>query len=107
VFLSGALAGSLLWLILIRAERNSVHCWLLALAIAAIAAAAILTIRVNFPINDQLMTWSPVAPPDNLRQIWSTWEKAHTIRTILWVSAFVLEVSALSLAPLGKISRTR
>jgi uncharacterized membrane protein len=96
--MASALAGGLLWLILIRAQRCQIQFWLLAFALAIIAAAAVVTIRVNFPINDQLLTWNVTAPPDNLRQIWSTWEKAHTIRTILWVSAFVLEVAALALA---------
>jgi hypothetical protein len=72
-FMGGALAGGLLWLILIRAQRSRILFWLL--AVAAIAAAA---------------------PPDDLRQIWSTWEKAHTARTIVWVSAFVFEVAALA-----------
>jgi len=97
-FTVGALAGGLLWLILIRAQRSRIQFWLLAFAVAAITAAAAVTIHVNFPINDQLMTWNATAPPDNLMQIWSTWEKAHTIRTMLWVSAFVLEVAALALA---------
>jgi hypothetical protein len=96
--MTGALGGGLLWLILIRARRSRIQFWLLALAVAAITAAAVVTIRLNFPINDQLMTWRAAAPPDNLRQIWSSWEKAHTARTILWVSAFVFEVAALALA---------
>jgi uncharacterized membrane protein len=99
-FMAGALVGGLLWLTLIRAQRSRIQFWLLAFAVAAIAAAAVVTIRVNFPINDQLMTWSAAAPPDKLRQIWSTWEKAHTVRTILWVCAFVFEVAALGLARL-------
>jgi hypothetical protein len=41
------------------------------------------------------LTWSVAAPPENMREIWNRWEKIHTIRTILWLSAFALEVIAL------------
>lgn len=63
-------------------------------AIATIVAAAAVTLRVNFPINDQLMTWNSSAPPDGLRKIWVAWERARTVRTALWVSAFVFQVVA-------------
>jgi uncharacterized membrane protein len=91
-----SLAGGLGWLFLVRAQWSTPQFWLLASAAVAIAIAAALTVRVNFPINDQLMTWNVAAPPDNIREIWSRWEKAHTVRTILWVGAFALEVAALS-----------
>jgi hypothetical protein len=63
-------------------------------AVVAIVIAAALTVRVNFPINDQVITWSAAAPPDDIREFWSPWEKAHTIRTILWLGPFALEVAA-------------
>ena len=44
---------------------------------------------VNVPINDALMTWQASAPPADLREIWSRWEQAHTIRTIVSVVALV------------------
>jgi uncharacterized membrane protein len=91
-----ALVGGLGWLLLVRAQWSTLPFWLVALAIGAIVIATALTLRVNFPINDQLMTWSAAAPPDNMREIWSRWEKAHTVRTILWLGAFALEVAALS-----------
>ena len=53
--------------------------------------------RVNFPINAELMTWNVAVPPDNLKEIWSPCERVHIVRTVLWVGAFALEVAALSL----------
>ncbi|GAC1667419.1 MAG: hypothetical protein PVS2B2_25680 [Candidatus Acidiferrum sp.] len=91
-----SLVGGLGWLFLVRAQWSTPQFWLLVSAVGAIAIAAALTIRVNFPINDQLMTWSAAAPPDKMREIWSGWEMAHTVRTILWLGAFALEVVALS-----------
>ena len=85
------------WLFLVRASWNGVQFWLVLLAIVAIVIAVVLTVRVNFPINAQLMTWSAAAPPNNWKEIWSPWETIHTIRTVLWMTAFALEVAALSL----------
>lgn len=98
VYLAISVFAAFFWLILIRAQRNRLHFWLLALALIFIASAAYVTIHFNFPINAQLMTWNSSSPPANFKRIWSVWENAYSIRTILWVLAFVLEVTALSLA---------
>ena len=90
-----AIAGALGWLIMVRAQWNSSQFSLVAVATGAMVLAAVLTFRVNIPINNQLMTWSVTAPPENMREIWNRWEKIHTIRTILWLAAFALEVIAL------------
>jgi uncharacterized membrane protein len=90
-----AIVSALGWLIMVRARWNSAEFWLVALAVAAMAFAFALTVTVNFPINHQLMTWSPAAPPDNLRDIWTPWETAHRVRTTLWMAAFALEAIAL------------
>jgi uncharacterized membrane protein len=68
--------------------------------------AFVITRTVNFPINDALMTWSPLAPPANVRELWAPWEHAHTVRAAASVVAFVLQVIALSLsAHIVSISR--
>ena len=94
-----AIAGALGWLIMVRAQWNSSQFSLVAVATGAMVLAAVLTFRVNIPINNQLMTWSVTAPPENMREIWNRWEKIHTIRTILWLSAFALEVIAVGVLP--------
>jgi uncharacterized membrane protein len=98
----GAIAGGLVWLMIVRAPQNRFQLWLVAVATGAMIMATVLTLRVNFPINDQLMTWSVVAPPENIREIWNRWEAVHTIRTTLWLAAFALEVIALSVLPSPK-----
>ena len=92
-----AIAAALGWLLLMRAQWNSSRFWLVAFATGAMVFAAALTRAVNIPINNQLMTWSVASPPDNVGEIWSCWEKAHTVRTILWLGAFAIEVVALGL----------
>jgi uncharacterized membrane protein len=91
-----AIAGGLGWLIMVRAQWNSPQFWLVAVATGTMVLAAALTLGVNIPINNQLMTWSVTAPPENMMEIWNRWERVHTIRTILWIGAFAFEVIALS-----------
>lgn len=90
-----AIASGLAWLIMVRAQWDSPQFWLVAVATVAMFVGAVLTLRVNIPINNQLMTWSVEAPPQNMREIWNRWERVHTIRTILWLGAFAFEVIAL------------
>ena len=92
-----AIAAALGWLLLMRGQWNSSRFWLVAFATGATVFAAALTRAVNIPINNQLMTWSVASPPDNVGEVWSRWEKAHTVRTILWLGAFAIEVVALGL----------
>src|SRR5437879_5556398 len=77
-----SLAGGLGWLLLVRSQWSTLQFWLLASAVVAIVIAASLTVRVNFPINDQLITWIAPAPPDNIRGISSPWDNARTVSTI-------------------------
>ncbi len=95
--LLAAIVAGLAWLLLIRAQRRSPEFWLVMAALAAMIGVAVLTRTINVPINDQLMTWSVEAPPANLREVWSRWEAAHTVRTILWLAAFVFEAVALGM----------
>ena len=93
-----SVVGALAWLIIVRARWDDAQFLLVALAIGAMVLGAVLTLLVNIPINNQLMTWNVDAPPQNMREIWSRWERIHTIRTILWLGAFALEVVALAVS---------
>jgi uncharacterized membrane protein len=92
-----AIAAGLAWLVLARAQWNGVAFWLVALAAAAMVCGFALTLAVNIPINNQLMTWSVTAPPADVREIWSRWERIHTVRTVLWLAAFALEALAVGI----------
>jgi uncharacterized membrane protein len=91
-----AFFSALGWLFFLRADWQSVEFWLVAVALADIVVAFALTVKVNFPINAQLMKWNAASPPANVKELWSPWERVHTIRTALWLSGFVLEVAALT-----------
>ena len=72
---------------------------LAALVLAAVATAS--TLAINVPINAEVLSWSPAAPPGNWEQVRDRWTLAHTIRTGLATAAFVLEAAAL-LAAVGR-----
>ena len=90
-----ALATPILWLVLLRNRRDSAEFKILLAATMAIAIGFAITLVLNVPVNNQLETWNAAAPPPNAREIWSTWEKAHVIRTVFWVVGFFLEIVAL------------
>jgi uncharacterized membrane protein len=94
-----AIVAGLAWLVLLRGQWNSGGFWPVGLATGAMVVGFALTVAVNVPINNQLMTWSVAAPPDNVREVWSRWESIHTVRTILWAGAFALEVIAVTIFP--------
>lgn len=77
-----AIAAPTLWLVTLRARRDSVEFRVLLAATIAIAIGYAITFVFNVPVNNQLETWNVAAPPANAREIWSQWEKAHVIRTI-------------------------
>lgn len=89
-----AILASVVWLVLIRSRAGTPSFVFLALGTVAVIAAVAITRVVNIPINDQLVNWSASAPPPDLVSIWARWEKAHTIRTVLAVLGFALELLA-------------
>ena len=93
-----ALVAPVLWLIVLRADRDTAQFKILLCATIAIAIGYTITFIFNVPVNNQLETWSAAAPPPNAREIWSQWEKAHVARTIFWCLGFFLETLALGYA---------
>jgi uncharacterized membrane protein len=92
-----ALAAPILWLIMLRARRDSPEFKLLVAVTVVIAIGYTITFVFNVPVNNQLETWNAAAPPANAREIWSQWEKAHVVRTIFWMAGFFLETVALTM----------
>lgn len=93
-----AIVAGAAWLVMLRSQWKSAEFWLVAVATAAILCIFLMTLAVNVPINDQLMTWSMESPPANVRELWAPWERVHTIRTVLAIGAFILEAAALGIS---------
>ena len=93
-----AVLSTLIWLFLLRSGVRSSQFLLLALAAVGLVAVFVLTITINVPINNTLMTWTASAPPPDAMEIWKRWEQINTIRAIIAPIAFGLEVLGLILA---------
>jgi uncharacterized membrane protein len=92
-----AVLASVLWVVLVRSHWRQVGFWVIAAGTLCMVCAFLITRIVNFPINDELMTWSAAAPPGDVRTVWTHWEHAHTWRAIASVCAFVLQTVGLGL----------
>ena len=97
VLMSAALLSGLVLLVRLRKRLRSTDFLLAAIAFGAALTVFIITIVVNVPINNAMMTWNPAWPPANMRDPWATWENAHVIRTIVSVIAFLVAVVRLAL----------
>jgi hypothetical protein len=53
------------------------------------AAALVITLAVEVPIDNQIQSWTAVTLPGDWRSIQSRWELFHTIRTFLSIAAVV------------------
>ena len=59
------------------------------LALLFTVASLVLTRLGSVPINMQIKTWSPHAPPANWLDILETWDFYNLIRTILSIASFI------------------
>jgi uncharacterized membrane protein len=96
-----AVLSTLTWTMYLRVQGPLLAFWLLVAASLGLAISAGLTRAINIPINRQLMTWNSETPPADLPQIWSRWERVHSVRTVLVVTAFVFQAVALGVASAG------
>ena len=77
-------------------ERRRALAWL-ALAVVYFGAVFWLTRTVNVPINNELATWNPAAPPEAWTQARDAWNAANLTRTLAAASCFIMSAILLSL----------
>lgn len=63
-------------------------------AVACLVIGLLVTVVVHFPINAQIATWQPAAPPADWQQLRGRWLAAHAVRTVFAVAGFALLVAA-------------
>ncbi len=88
VLLIGSLVAGILWLILRRRDFRTSEYLLTAIATFCNAIVMIVTILINVPVNETMMSWQASVPPDNVMQLWAPWEGGHTIRTVVALLGF-------------------
>jgi uncharacterized membrane protein len=65
--------------------------------LVALLAWALITFARTVPINKDLLTWRPDAPPANWRRLIDHWERLNTARTWAAVLTFALFLTAIGL----------
>jgi uncharacterized membrane protein len=93
-----AVLSALIWLFLLRSNVGTAQFLLLALAVAGLLTVFALTMAINVPINNTLMTWNASTPPGDAMKIWKRWEQVNTVRAIISPIGFALQVLGLILA---------
>lgn len=63
-------------------------------SVALIVAGGVLTKAGHFPINDQIATWDPAAPPASWSAIQAKWASLHLVRTLASTGAFALLIAS-------------
>ena len=88
VLIVGSFVAGVLSLVLLRRNYREKDFLFIAIAVLCNAAVFILTLLINVPINEVLMTWQVSLPPENVMQLWAPWEGSHTIRTVIALIGF-------------------
>lgn len=63
-------------------------------AVACLLVGLLVTVVAHFPMNAEIGTWRPVAPPADWQQLRDRWLTAHAVRTVFAVAGFALLVIA-------------
>ena len=85
------------------ARRDRPTLYLLVGASLCILAAVLLTVLGNWPINNQIITWSVNFPAPNWTELRDAWWRFHVARAVLHITGFGLLV--LSTLLRGDLSR--
>lgn len=72
------------------ARRDRITLWFTTGAVLCCIAGLAITLTVHFPINDQVIAWSPTSPPAEWRLVLDRWRASNNIRTVMAIAAFVL-----------------
>jgi uncharacterized membrane protein len=73
-------------------RRDMMTFWLGLAAALLVGVGLVITVLVHFPINAQILSWTPEAPPPDWRQVADRWRDANLIRSAGAIAAFVLLV---------------
>ena len=89
ILLPLSLLSALVTLALLWPDRGSAAFWWLAAGFLLMAAALVITLAVEVPIDNQIEAWTAATLPGDWRSIQSRWELWHTIRTFLSIAAVI------------------
>lgn len=79
-------------------RRRAGVAWLV-IALVYFAAVFWITRTVNVPINNDLATWQPAAPPSNWQELRDTWNQSNLIRAVAAIGCFISAVIVIAVSP--------
>ena len=94
-----ALLSALITLALLWPRGRGMAFWWMAAGFLFMAAALVITLAVEVPIDNQIQTWTAATLPAAWRSIQSRWELWHTIRTFTSIAAVVAATISAVLTP--------
>jgi uncharacterized membrane protein len=86
----GLLTIGLALVVAVQNRRRPARLTLMLVAALCLMTMGLLTRFALFPLNDQILAWSPQAPPADWRTVREQWETAHSLRTVAGLAAFAL-----------------
>jgi uncharacterized membrane protein len=89
ILLPLALLSALVTLALQWSGGRTAAFWWMAAGFGLMAAALVITLAVEVPIDNRIETWTAATLPGDWRSIQSRWELWHTIRTFASIAAVV------------------
>ena len=98
ILLPLSLLSALVTLALLWPDRGSAAFWWLVAGFLLMAAALVVTLAVEVPIDNQIEAWTAATLPGDWRSIQSRWELWHTIRTFLSIAAVIAIIIGATVA---------
>ncbi|GAB4048718.1 FAD-dependent monooxygenase [Spirosoma litoris] len=100
-FISGTCLALLSATAYFMASKKSKEFYFVLASIALLVITLVLTVAIEVPINNQIISWAPSTAPTNWEEIRNRWQFVNTIRTIAALASFGLFTTAI-LKPFGQ-----
>ncbi|QMW04253.1 FAD-dependent monooxygenase [Spirosoma foliorum] len=102
-FISGTCLALLSATAYFMAPKKSKEFYFVLASIALLVITLVLTVAIEVPINNQIISWTPSTAPANWEEIRNRWQFVNNIRTIAALASFGLLTTAI-LKPFGQNS---
>jgi uncharacterized membrane protein len=103
VLMISALVVGMVVVVLLFAARATVAGWLALAGLLLMIAVLVITLAVEVPIDELIVTWTEATLPPDWQEIRGRWAAFHTLRTFLSLGAVAAAVAAG--LTLGTVSR--
>jgi uncharacterized membrane protein len=71
------------------------HSYIIFVSIAFIVITLLITVLIEVPINNQVITWTPANTPSNWKELLNRWQFYNVIRVVTALASFGFFVAAM------------